>query len=179
MPQETNISHREKKNSVLIGLVETDEEVNYIVDNSRKYFVDTSALSVFKMTDFEYIKEFFKSIIKKDAKAPYFLCKFTDAKTNEIVGFVLFSIGSPWYNPKLTAISEELTVSLKKGYGIARSIAAYMAYCVKEGKADIASGASAQTNCAPEVANSYAKLGYDRYPTYYLVSEAIKTFDKE
>ena len=171
--------HSEEKNSVLIGLVETDEEVNYIVDNSRKYFEDTSALSIFKMTDFEYIKEFFKSIIKKDANTPYFLCKFTDSKTNEIVGFVLFSIGSPWYNPKLTAISEELTVSLKKGYGIARNVAAYMVYFVKEGKADIASGASAQTNCAPEVANSYAKLGYDRYPTYYLVSDTIKTFDKE
>ena len=177
-----------QKNSVLISIIDSEEDVDYIVDHGKKHFEDSNkSLSLFMMTDFEYIRSFFKQIVKGEVETGYFLCKFTDAKTKEIVGFVLFSIGSPWYNNKLTAISEELTVSLKKGYGISRSVASYMAYCVNEGKADIATGASAQTSCSQQIANSYNKqiansynkLGYEQYPTFYLLSEQIKNYNNK
>lgn len=178
MPQESKIP--QENNSVLISLVDNEADVDFIADNCERIFRNKKkSLPLFQMTDFDYCRKLFKFISKGECEYPYFLCKFTDSKTKEIVGCVLFSIGSPWYAPKLNAISEELTVSFKKGYGIARSVAAYMSYFIKEGKADIATGASAQESCAGEVANSYAKVGYKQYPTYYMLSDKINNYNKQ
>lgn len=159
--------------------IASEEDVDFIVDNGRKYFEDSGSLPLFQMTDFEYVRGFFKSIVKETLDAPYFLISIKDKETGELVGAVLFSVGNPWYNNKIKVISEELTLSFKKGYGISRAIAWFMAYYVSQGKADVATGASAQTIISKEVENSYKKVGYKSYPTFYFMSEAIEHFNNK
>lgn len=163
----------------IISKVDSEDDVNTIVEYAKDIFTSDMSLSLFRITDFDYIKKLFNEIIKEDNNSNMFLCKFSDKDTGELVGAVLFSFGSPWYNPKIRFICEELTMSFKKGYGIARNIAAYMKYYVDNGLADIATGAASQEAVSNEIANSYSKFGYKEYPSFYLVNKTIADYNNE
>lgn len=169
MPQ--RITNNEKKLELL--MVKTTEEVDEIMVKIKEIFIDNEdSISPFRNADYEYVTAFFKKITKDNSD--WCLCALKDIKDHHIVGVVLFSFGSPWYNPKAKAISEELTVSFEKGYGIARAVASYMAYYVSMGYADIATGSAAQEYCQKEIENSYKKFGYKMYPSFYITKEDIQ-----
>lgn len=173
MPQDNDY---EKK--LELSIVRDSGDVDFIMDRIEEIFKDEKSIGQFQNADYDHVREFFHKIADKKVDTDWCLCAFRDTKDKHIVGAVLFSFGSPWYNPNVRAICEELTVSFEKGYGIARAVASYMAYYVYMGYASVATGAAAQEYCQKEIANSYKKFDYHSYPSFYLTKEDIqKTVD--
>lgn len=94
-----------------------------------------------------------------------FLTAFKDETTGELVGYLLWSFGTVWYNDYLYLIEELSTGNIKEGYhGMARNACWYLQEVAKElrecfPKADIAgivAGVS-QPEVKEQVRNTYEK----------------------
>ena len=134
-----------------------NKTIPIIVDNPK-------SILLFREVDKEYLWEFTKTVVS--GKEPsYFLVSYVNEE-GEYVGVSLFSKGNPWYNLKKTVISEELTVSFKRGFGITRAVSKYLESCLGD-TADIIMASSANTYCAKLIENTYSKFGYTSFKNYY------------
>lgn len=122
------------------------------------------SISLFKNVDEEYLKHFIEGIVKGQITS-YYIVSFTDYK-GDIVGACLLSKGSPWYNNKITVVSEEVTVAFQEGVGIARAVAKYLESILGD-EADVVMASSANKPVAKLIENTYAKLGYKTFKNYY------------
>lgn len=155
-----------------ISRVDTMDEAQAIIEKAKELFTQEQSLPLFQATDFDYIEELITKIINGEISG-YFLDQFKDVTTGEVVGACLFYIGAPWYNPKVCCIEELCTMSFKKGYGISRNVAAYMSYLVSKGAVDMACAGSAQPYCSKLIENSYDGAGYEKYYSYYQLSDKL------
>ena len=157
----------------LLSLVTTKEEAEEIFKLAKEIYSQYNTMPLFDMIDYDYV---FKQIIEEmigGTKGTYLLA-FKDNETKEPVGCAVVSLGNPWYNPKITVVSEEVTIAFKKGYGIARNLGAYLQFLVEQGKADMAVSGNAQKKSSKQVENSYNKLGFDSHKVFYFVAEDLK-----
>ena len=157
----------------LLSLVTTKEEAEEIFKLAKEIYSQYNTMPLFDMIDYDYV---FKQIIEEmigGTKGTYLLA-FKDHETKEPVGCAVVSLGNPWYNPKITVVSEEVTIAFKKGYGIARNLGAYLQCLVEQGKADMAVSGNAQKKSSKQVENSYKKLGYDSHEVFYYVTEELQ-----
>lgn len=163
----------------LLSLVTTKEEAEEVFKLAKKVYSEYNNMSLFNMIDYDVVFEQFINEMPKGVNGTYLLA-FKDSDTKEYVGCAVVSIGSAWFNPKLTIVSEEVTIAFKKGYGISRNVGAYMQYLVSVGKADMAVSGNAQKKSSKQVENSYKKLGYDSHEVFYYVAEELQErLDKE
>lgn len=119
---------------------------------SRTYFYDM----------YDYIRE---------EDTPYVLVGFFDkelttAKFEEPIGFALFYKDNPWYS-SACSLQEILTVSFKRGSGIAGAVADWMESYAKEEGIHLIGAACANSPFSKMVANTYKKKGFKMYPTFY------------
>lgn len=143
------------KNSIAI-ITENPDSVKPFTENAVcncPYFYDM----------YDYIHE--------EDDAPYILVGFFDkeltpAKYEEPIGFALFYEDRPWFSYTNT-LQEVLTVSFKKGSGIARAVADWMESYAKEHNIHLIGAASANTPFSKMVANTYKKKGFKMYPMFY------------
>lgn len=102
---------------------------------------------------------------------PYILVGFFDkeltpAKYEEPIGFALFYEDTPWYS-YTSSLQEVLTISFKKGSGIAGAVADWMESYAKEHGIHLIGAACANRPFSKMVANTYKKKGFKMYPMFY------------
>lgn len=145
----------------------------FIVENTYKAICDNpESIPIFKKS-FVHNKETFYQIydtfISRDSN--HLLVAFYDTHSHlkgiEMpVGVAVFEFGNPWYTEQ-TTLEEILTVSFKKGVGLAGAVADWMESYAKEEGIHLIGAACANRPFSKMVANTYKKKGFKMYPTFY------------
>lgn len=131
--------------------------VQQIRDNKK-------SIPPFRDVDEDYVHRFLENT-NRGLNDDFFIVAFYE--NNELVGGALFSQGNPWYNPGVSVLNEECTISLGRGHGICRRIAEFMEYSMTTGGYDIIQASNANTPVASYIRNAYEKRGYQTYSTFY------------
>lgn len=88
---------------------------------------------------------------------------------NLLVGLSVFTIDSPWYNPKMRVIEEIFSLSLYKGCGLINALSHALTTFGKINNCDIAVMANGSPLYGKLYSNSMRDSSWSRYNTYYKI----------
>jgi hypothetical protein len=126
------------------------------------------------MGDIDKLKEVFeigakcyrKFLLPKDVSSGVIhLVGFRHIITQELHGFLLYTVGVPWWSTKCIGISELAVMSMKPNSGIGRKAANYLNSLITYKIADIVETGSAILGKST-IGNSYKKLGFHESSVY-------------
>jgi hypothetical protein len=93
------------------------------------------------------------------------LVSFRDIETHEINGFMLYTIGYPWWSTEALCASELAVMAVKEGTGVGRVAAKFLKTLVDCKVVTVVETSTAILDGTP-IRNSYHKVGFLEVPSF-------------
>lgn len=93
------------------------------------------------------------------------LVGFRHIHTQELYGFLLYSMGYPWWSSTCLGVSELAVMSMKSGAGVGRKAAEFLKKIVNYKIAHVAETGVAISDSS-DIRNSYKKVGFIESPSF-------------
>ena len=98
------------------------------------------------------------------------LVGFRYVPTHELKGYMLYTVGYPWWSSTCKGVSELAVMSIQEGCGIGRKAAEYLKYLVKLNIVDVVeTGTAIRKN--NHINNSYKKCGFTKSSSFMYMKE--------
>lgn len=98
------------------------------------------------------------------------LVGFRYVPTHELKGYMLYTVGYPWWSSTCKGVSELAVMSIQEGCGIGRKAAEYLRSLVKYNLVDVVETGTAIVNDS-KINNSYKKAGFVKSNSYVYSKE--------
>lgn len=98
------------------------------------------------------------------------LVGFRYVPTHELKGYMLYTVGYPWWSSTCKGVSELAVMSIQEGCGIGRKAAEYLKYLVKLNIVDVVETGTAIVK-NNHINNSYKKCGFTKSSSFMYMKE--------